>query len=575
MQAIVSCNNFSYAYPSASRLALLDLNFEILPGSFNVICGPSGAGKSTLCKALAGIVPNYYGGGYKGSIEILNTNTLNRNIADLALDVGIVLDDYESQLVSLTVEEELSFALLNRQLPAAQIATTIPEVLAAVGLAGRENYQLDELSGGQRQRLVIASVIATKPKILVLDEPVSALDPEGAVALYQVINSLRAKYNITVIVVEHNLNYVLPYMENLLIMQDAQLVHCGDLNSSLQFMFNTPSLNLLLPELSKVQLLLNQQAPLNFSQWRTATQAIQELTNCLATPTIQGDYLAPSYQAAQTPPLLDLQAVNFAYRTGEPILKDINLTVHQGEFIALLGQNGSGKTTLSRLLMALNKARSGKITFQNQDTANFEPADLADKIGYVFQNPDLQILADTVFEEVAYGARLKGYSETELTELVNQALIATGLKHLAQAYPRTLSFGQKRRLGIAAALVLKPQILILDEITSGQDNLEKALIMNYLAKLNRAENLTIILITHDMPTVLQYASRVLTLKQGEVVFDGGVAELFSGAQPLGEWGLRLPSIVQLGNHFKLPNNSANNFAPAFVNLLTGGELDAK
>ena len=569
METIVCCNNFSYAYPAASRLALLDIDFSIKPGSFNVICGPSGAGKSTLCKALAGIVPNYYGGGYKGSIQVLGKDTRARNIADLALDVGIVLDDYESQLVSLTVEEEISFALLNRQLPDQQIAQIIPEVLVAVGLEGRETYQLDELSGGQRQRLVIASVIATKPQILVLDEPVSALDPEGASSLYKVINGLREKYNITVIVVEHNLNYVLPYMENLLIMQDAQLLHAGDPTSSLDYMFNNPSLNLLLPELSKVQLLLMQQTSLNLGQWRTAPQAIQELTSCLPS-TQQGCYLPTSYQATLDKQLLALTAVNFAYRSGEPILTDINLAIHQGEFIALLGQNGSGKTTLSRLLMALNKVRSGKITLQGQDLAKLEPADLANKIGYVFQNPDLQILADTVFEEVAYGARLKGCSGTQLTELVNQALETTGLKHLSDAYPRTLSFGQKRRLGIAAALVLKPQILILDEITSGQDNLEKALIMNYLHKLNKQENLTIILITHDMPTVLKYASRVITLKQGAVVFDGGVAELFSGVQALGEWGLRLPSIVQLGNNFKLPNNNAENFVQAFKQLLTGG-----
>lgn len=571
---LLTIDNFSYAYPQANSCALLDVNLSISQGTFNVICGPSGSGKTTLCKAIAGIVPNYYGGGYKGDVRLDNISNINRKIADIAMDVGIVLDDYESQLVSLTVEEELAFALQNRGASEDEIQQAIPQILRSVGLEGRETYQLDELSGGQRQRLVIASVIVTRPQILVLDEPVSALDPVGAAELYTLIDKLRQDFNMTVIVVEHNLNYVLPYMQNLILLSDAQVLKAGDLQETFEYMFtahqnNSTNLNLLMPDLWLVKMAIEANSSAKFSKWRNVQSAISELKTFLGNET---SYTFPSPILPQPTAgnAVDLQALNFAYRSGEPILHDINLTIKQGEFVALLGHNGSGKTTLSRMMMALNQPRSGQVLISGKNIKGLEPADLADDIGYVFQNPDLQILEDTVFEEVAYGARIKGYKGAELEKMVTDALAATGLTHLAQAYPRILSFGQKRRLGIAAALVRKPKILILDEITSGQDNIEKILILNYLKNLNEQEGLTIILITHDMPAVLRFATRVVTLKGGKVVFDNSVADFFSGAHPLNEWEIRTPSIAQLGNYFNLPNNDALQFAQAVLSIKKEG-----
>lgn len=577
---LLKFDNFSYAYPQADRCALLDINLTIEQGSFNVISGPSGAGKSTLCKAIAGIVPNYYGGGYKGDVQLDSISNINRRIGDIAMDVGIVLDDYESQLVSLTVEEELAFSMQNRGATDNEVDIAVPAALKAVGLEGRENYRLDELSGGQRQRLVIASVIITNPKILVLDEPVSALDPVGAAELYALIDNLRTQFNMTIIVVEHNLNYVLPYMQNLILLQDAQIVQAGDIDTAFKFMYDSvlssnieSKFRLLMPDLWLVKLGLESQYPVEFTKWRKATEAIQELqpfippmiTDCAV-------HAAAQEQSHGAKDAVTIKTLNFAYRTGEPILHDISLHIKQGEFVALLGHNGSGKTTLSRMMMALSKPRSGQVFINDLDIKGLEPADLADNIGYVFQNPDLQILEDTVFDEVAYGAKVKGYTGIELEQMVNSALEATGLTHLAQAYPRILSFGQKRRLGIAAALVRKPKILILDEITSGQDNIEKTLILNYLKRLNKQEGMTIILITHDMPAVLRFADRVVTLKAGKIVFDNSVAEFFSGKYPLNEWEIRMPSIAQLGNYFNLPNNNVDAFVTAVLDLKKEGGM---
>ncbi len=243
--------------------------------------------------------------------------------------------------------------------------------------------------------------------------------------------------------------------------------------------------------------------------------------------------------------MLEAKEVNFAYRRGLPVLNDIVCTIGDGEFVALLGHNGSGKTTLSRLFMALLHPRSGQVLVDGEDIVNYEPADLADKIGYVFQNPDLQILEDTVFDEVAYGPRAKKLTAETIKKQVEAALAATGLAELAGAYPRLLSFGQKRRLGVASALALNPRTLILDEITNGQDAIEKERMMQYLQTLNEEKGITIVLISHDMDVVRRYAKRAIVLKDGDLVYDGTPTELFGGAYAVEEWGLRRPTAAAL------------------------------
>ncbi len=269
--------------------------------------------------------------------------------------------------------------------------------------------------------------------------------------------------------------------------------------------------------------------------------------------------------------MIEAEAVNYAYRRGEPVLNDISCKIEDGEFVALLGHNGSGKTTLSRLFMALVHPRSGCVRIDGDDIAKLEPADLADKVGYVFQNPDLQILEETVFDEVAYGPRCKKLLEGQVQKQVEQALAATGMTEFAQAYPRTLSFGQKRRLGVAVALALNPRILILDEITNGQDKLEKQKIMEYLQNINAQQNITIILITHDMDIARMYTQRSIVLNNGNKVFDGATQELYSGREDLQEWGLHLPVLARLSSEFQVQALSPAEFCRQ-ITVKAGGTL---
>ncbi len=262
--------------------------------------------------------------------------------------------------------------------------------------------------------------------------------------------------------------------------------------------------------------------------------------------------------------MLEAKDVNFAYLRGQPVINDMDCRIEDGEFVALLGHNGSGKTTLSRLFMALCHPRSGEVLVDGEDIIKREPADLADKIGYVFQNPDLQILEDTVFDEVAYGPRAKKLTEETIKRQVLEALDAMGLTELQKEYPRLLSFGQKRRLGVAAALALNPRTLILDEITNGQDALEKENMMSYLKAINEKRGITIILISHDMDIVRRYAKRAVVLHHGRKVFDGTPKELFNGTHPVERWGLRHPTVASLAAALGVDAATPEEFCAAVV-----------
>ena len=272
----VEFKNFHYAY-NGGEVVLKDINVSVKEGSFTVLLGPSGAGKTTMCKAMAGIIPYYYGGRYAGSVEVLGEDTKGRRVSDIAMRLGLMLEDYESQLVSLTAGEEVSFSLLNHGFPPDEVEERMKKALEDVGLPGRENYQLDELSGGQRQRLLLASVLAVHPRVLVLDEPVSAMDPEGSVSLYKLLYKIHQKYNMTVIVVEHNLDYVLPYVTDMIVLQDGSVVASGSFEEAASIAYEDRELRRILPALWQVRLNLEKRDGIHLGMWRKTSDAISEL----------------------------------------------------------------------------------------------------------------------------------------------------------------------------------------------------------------------------------------------------------------------------------------------------------
>ena len=280
MKNAVVFEHFSYAYPRTEAV-LNNIDLVVPKSSFTVITGPSGAGKSTLCRAIAGVVPNYYGGRAAGRVLVDGEDTLGQRIADLTQYVGLVLDDYESQLVSLTVEEEIQFGLYNRGIMPDEALQLTSDALAQVGLAGKERLRLDELSGGQRQRLAIAAVLAYKPDVLVLDEAASALDPEGAESLYRMLDELRRLCGLTVIVVEHELGYVLPYATQVLALVDGRVAACGSMEETFSALWKEEALQMLVPELWQVKFTMEAAQGCRFGEWRTAEQAAAVLETAM------------------------------------------------------------------------------------------------------------------------------------------------------------------------------------------------------------------------------------------------------------------------------------------------------
>ena len=274
---VIKFTDFYYGYIN-SDVILKDINFAIKQDSFTVIAGPSGAGKTTMCKAMVGIVPAYYGGRYAGNVEVLGENIKGKKVSDLAMRVGIMLDDYESQLVSLTAGEEVAFSLLNHGFAPSEVEDRTKKALADVGLPGRENYQLDELSGGQRQRLLLASVLAIHPEILILDEPVSALDPDGAKSLYELIYKIYKQHNMTVVVVEHDLNSVLQYATDLIILDKGTIVAQGPFAQAAKITYGYPALRENLPELWQIKFDLEKRFGITLGEWRNEAAALAELT---------------------------------------------------------------------------------------------------------------------------------------------------------------------------------------------------------------------------------------------------------------------------------------------------------
>ncbi len=275
MKPAIEFNGFSYAYRQ-DKLALNNIQVSIPKGSFTVITGPSGAGKTTLCLAIAGAVPQYFGGSVAGNVQVNQTDTRNISMHDLALHVGSVLQDYESQLVAMTVEEEIAFGLENMGMAEHDIQERVRRVLQRVGLEGLEQREVSSLSGGQKQRLAIAGVLVLEPEIIVLDEPTSALDPQGAVQIYELLHTLNSQ-GVTVVVVEHDLSQVLSYAQQVLVIHEGKLLYCGTLSEVLPCMIDYPELQTAMPILWQVKLQLEEALERKFADWRSVEDAKQDI----------------------------------------------------------------------------------------------------------------------------------------------------------------------------------------------------------------------------------------------------------------------------------------------------------
>jgi energy-coupling factor transporter ATP-binding protein EcfA2 len=518
---LIRLREFSFSYNGAEKPALNRITLTIEDGQFVLITGASGGGKSTLCRVFNGLVPHFYGGKISGKAEVQGRDILKTPPKELATKVGMVFQDPENQLVTTDVEREIAFGLENLGYPRNLIARRIEEALDTAGIAQLRFAHHQELSGGEKQKVAIASVLALHPEILVLDEPTSELDPQSAEEVLRLLERLNDELGLTVILIEQRLDRVVHLVDRLLVMGGGQIIADGTPRAVMGgdtegLGIGLPPVIRLMRQLPGKELALNG-LPLTVKDARLQLQKA-----------LKGVKTAEFADAgASAKPVLNVDKLWFSY--GErAALRNINLDIERGGFIGIMGRNASGKTTLVKQFNGLLRPTRGRVRLEGVDTRQSTVAELSQKVGYVFQNPNDHLFADSVEDEIAFSLSNRGAEEAEIAKAVEGMLDEFELTRYRKSYPRNLSGGEKQRVALASVLAGQPEIIVLDEPTRGMDYVLKKKLINYLDDYRRRGN-TVIMVSHDVETIAECAQRVVLLSEGRVVVEGNKREVLAKA----------------------------------------------
>lgn len=562
----LEASGLRFSYRGASSEALRGLDLTVDEGQFTVIMGRSGAGKSTFCYCLNGLIPHFLRGQLEGRVRVFGLDTRERRVAELARLVGLVFQDFEAQLFSTNVELEVAFGPENFGLPLEEIKSRVKESLRAVKLEGYEHRQPAYLSGGQKQRLAIASILAIRPQLLVMDEPTTDLDPIGKMEVFEIADELRLAAEGTVVIVEHETEEALK-ADRVVVMSGGQVVALGSPDQVLADVPLLESAGVMPPQTAHLfHALGSPLRPLTVDDALTALEV--EGLSIDSTKYLE---VTGSDSHGYGPPVIEVEDLEYSYPGGIAALRGVSLQIRQGEFVAVLGQNGSGKTTLVKHFNGLLRPSRGSVHVKGLDTRNTSVYQLGRIVGYVFQNPDHQIFAQTVFDEVAFGPRLYGLPPDEVDKRVKEALEAVDLLHRETADPFLLTKGERQRVAVASILAAKPEVIVLDEPTTGLDYLELKGMMDLTRRLNEAGH-TVIIVTHSMWVAAQYAHRIVVMSDGKVIADGPTREVFANEAVLSEAFLRPPPIVRLGNRLGATLLSVEEAAQVLVRSRDIGHL---
>lgn len=522
---MISIKNLSFSYDMEP--VLKNINLEIEKGFFSVV-GSSGCGKSTLCLTLNGLIPHEIGGKVSGKVEVNGMDTQKFQIKDLASEVGMVFQNPESQLFALCAEDEIAFGPSNLALPLNEIEKRVNYVLKELNIEHLRNKSPEEMSSGEKQKVAIASALAMEPNVLVMDEPTANLDPKSSEEIFRIAKKL-SKDRI-IFLAEHDIDRVAEYSDEIAVMDKGRIVMQGKpeevLSQRKLLKYIYP------PKICRLGFKLNiRPTPLK------AEDLVKRIRLKRRLETKDGKIKSET--------IIKINSLSFEYEKHHPVLKDIDLEIHKGEFLAIVGGNGAGKSTLALHLNGLLKPSKGKVLVDGIDTKKASVSELARKVGYVFQNPDQQIFADTLEQEISFGPKNLGLSKKEISERVSEALDYAMLNAFREKDPFSLSLGQKRRVSIASILSMKPEVIILDEPSTGLDLKTAESVMNLVEKLNKKGH-TIVMITHDMELVAEYAERVVVMESGRIIADASTRDIFSRKNILEKANLEKPELSKLG-----------------------------
>lgn len=522
---MIEFRDFTFSYGNEPQPALKAVSLRIAPGEFVLVSGPSGGGKSSLCRCINGLIPHFYGGRVRGSVTVDGLDVLKHSPRELATRVGMTFQDPENQLVTLSVDQEIAFGMENLGWPVDLIHKRLEEALDTIGIAHLRHREMHDLSGGEKQKVAIAAVLALHPGILIMDEPTSELDPKGAEEVLAIVQRLNDELGLTVILVEHRIERVAHLVDRIILISGGRIVADGGprevLSSGIPHAIGigVPPIVELAGRLRRNGASLGE-TPLTVREGRAFLEA------CLK----NGRRPRPLEESRRETgdPVIEVKNLWYAYPSGNTALRDVSLTFRKGEFTAVMGRNASGKSTLVKHFNGLLKPTKGSVRVNGLDTSKASAAQLGRMVGFVFQNPNDHLFADTVEEEIALVLRNLGFPREKIRERVEEMLRAFRLEEYRHHYPRYLSGGEKQRVALASVLAARPGVLVLDEPTRGMDHRLKHELMAYLEAYRR-EGHTVILVTHDVEMVARYVDRVILLSEGRIVVDGSRREVLSKA----------------------------------------------
>ncbi len=541
-EPIIKFENFGFQYDAQAEPTLKDINLEIYPGEKILIAGPSGCGKSTMTHCMNGLIPFAYPGESTGKLTIQGKETKNLSIFEISRMVGTVLQDLDGQFIGLTVAEDIAFALENACVGQEDMKKTVRQVARQVGIGDHLGHSPDALSGGQKQRVSMAGVMVNEVSILLFDEPLANLDPATGKKAIEIIDRIQEETGATVIIIEHRLEDVLwRDVDRIVLMKDGRIVTDAppdELLSTDVLLENGIREPLYLTALKYAGVKITPECQPRSIRSLTLTEEDKNKVRTWFHARKKGK------EKQESRPLLTAEKIDFTYDNGFHALKDINISIDEGELLAIVGTNGAGKSTFSKVVCGFEKQQLGTLEFQGQDMKKYSIKERADRIGYVMQNPNQMISKPMIFDEVAFGLRQRNVPESEITAKVEEVLKICGLYPFRKWPVSALSFGQKKRVTIASILALDPQMIILDEPTAGQDYRHYTEIMEFLNELH-GRGITVVMITHDMHLMLEYAQRAVVFSGGKVIADDTSANILTNPEIIGRANLKETSLYDL------------------------------
>ena len=536
MDKYISFNQFTFQYDAQAEATLKDISFDIVKGEKVLILGPSGSGKSTLAQCLNGIIPNIHKGQAKGQVRIDGQDIFKQSIYDKSQLVSTVLQDPDGQFIGLTVAEDLAFALENDCANRSEMKDKVALWAERLDLTSLLNHRPQDLSGGQKQRVSLAGVLIDESPILLFDEPLANLDPKSGQETIDLIDKIHKEVGATTIIIEHRLEDVLYRpVDRILLVNDGTLLFNGSPDELL-------SSTLLLENGIREPLYVTVLRQLGFDT--RSAQNLSQLDALDLSDLVLPDRVLKDKRDSSSDSILKVEGLSVSYGDNPAIIEDMSFSLKKGERLAIVGKNGAGKSTLAKALCGFVPSQ-GKLTYKGQDISQDSIAERSERIGFVLQNPNQMISQTMIFDEVALGLRLRGIEETEVEERVHEVLKTCGLYSFRKWPISALSFGQKKRVTIASILVLKPEIIILDEPTAGQDYKTYTDIMNFLDSLQKQGH-TIVMITHDMQLMLEYSDRCLVVVEGKIIADDKPVTILNQKDLLESANLKQTSLYTLG-----------------------------